>query len=72
LRIGSVLVEGGSNLLQQFIDAGLWDEIYRGVSLQRFVEGVAAPVLPAGMAFNASETIGIDRLEWYMTDRRGG
>lgn len=44
-QIQSVLVEGGTILLQQFIDSGLWDEVivYKGdVRLQG---GVKAPVL---------------------------
>ena len=39
---------GGSQLLQSFIDSGLWDEIcveYSGVVLQK---GVKTPVVPAG------------------------
>jgi diaminohydroxyphosphoribosylaminopyrimidine deaminase / 5-amino-6-(5-phosphoribosylamino)uracil reductase len=46
LKIHSVLVEGGSQLLQSFIDAGLWDEarIIKNHGL-RIQDGLAAPVL---------------------------
>lgn len=43
LGICSILVEGGSHLLQQFIDAQLHDEIYRFVGKMNFGKGVAAP-----------------------------
>lgn len=46
LNIQSVLVEGGAQLLQSFIDAQLWDEarVITNTSLQ-IGEGLAAPVL---------------------------
>ena len=45
-KIISVLIEGGTQLLQSFIDAGLWDEarIFKGTVL--FGDGVKAPVMP--------------------------
>ena len=45
-NIISVLIEGGTQLLQTFIDAGLWDEvrIFTGTTL--FGDGVKAPVIP--------------------------
>jgi diaminohydroxyphosphoribosylaminopyrimidine deaminase/5-amino-6-(5-phosphoribosylamino)uracil reductase len=64
-KIGSVLVEGGQNLLQQFLDAGLWDEIYRAVSPQTFGAGKPAPWLAPHLVPAAVETIGSDRVEWY-------
>lgn len=44
-EIQSVMVEGGANLLGQFIDAGLWDEarIFRGY--RNFGAGLKAPEL---------------------------
>jgi diaminohydroxyphosphoribosylaminopyrimidine deaminase/5-amino-6-(5-phosphoribosylamino)uracil reductase len=44
-EIQSVMVEGGANLLGQFIDAGLWDEarIFRGY--RNFGSGLKAPEL---------------------------
>lgn len=44
--IQSLLVEGGSTLLQSFIDAGLWDEACAEVSPLRLGDGVPAPVMP--------------------------
>lgn len=44
--IHSVLVEGGSKLLQSIISAGMWDEAHIEVSEQNLCKGVVAPVLP--------------------------
>lgn len=43
----SLLVEGGSRLLQAFIDAGLWDEAIVEESPVRLGDGVSAPLMPA-------------------------
>jgi diaminohydroxyphosphoribosylaminopyrimidine deaminase / 5-amino-6-(5-phosphoribosylamino)uracil reductase len=65
LKIGSILVEGGRNLTQQFLDAGIWDEIYRAVSPQTFEKGTLAPKIAAAHSPQIIETVGVDRLEWY-------
>lgn len=44
----SLLVEGGTRLLQPFIDAGLWDEAFVEHSPLRLGSGVAAPRFPSG------------------------
>ena len=44
--IQSLLVEGGRELLQSFIDAGLWDEARIETAPIRLAEGVKAPTLP--------------------------
>jgi len=44
-NIQSVMVEGGSQTLQQFIDAGLWDEAFVFRSAQSFGKGIPAPVI---------------------------
>ncbi len=47
LKLQSVIVEGGSLLLQSFIDAGLWDEIRVITNNHLLVqEGIWAPELP--------------------------
>jgi len=46
LNIQSVLVEGGAQLLQSFIDAGIWDEARVIINpALTIADGVAAPVL---------------------------
>jgi len=47
LKLQSVIVEGGSLLLQSFIDAGAWDEIRTITNNELLVqEGIWAPELP--------------------------
>ena len=43
LKVQSLLVEGGSILLQSFIDEGLWDEAYIETSPIYLKEGIRAP-----------------------------
>ena len=44
-KIHSVLVEGGAQLLNSFIEKGCWDEAYVEVAPVRIAEGVPVPVL---------------------------
>ena len=49
LEIQSVIIEGGRYTLQQFIDAGLWDEAFRIRNPNlKFGQGTGAPVLHGG------------------------
>lgn len=50
-QLQSLLVEGGSRLLQSFIDAGLWDEIVVEESSQILGNGVKAPILSAQIPY---------------------
>lgn len=43
--VTSVMVEGGTQVLQQLIDAGVWDEARIEVSPRRVGQGTAAPVI---------------------------
>ena len=43
--VQSLIVEGGRQVLQEFIDAGLWDEVLRFIGKPTFGAGVAAPIL---------------------------
>lgn len=52
LRISSVLIEGGANLLQQVLDAGCYDEVVRLQGKGEIGQGVAGPVLPRDYAFD--------------------
>lgn len=62
-NLQSVIVEGGRQTLQMFIDAGLWDEarVFRGKAV--FGEGTPAPVLAAQAA--TQQTILDDQLILY-------
>lgn len=44
-KVQSLLVEGGSTLLQSFIDSGTWDEAYIERAPLRLENGVEAPVI---------------------------
>lgn len=44
-KIQSVIVEGGAQSLQTFIDAGLWDEARIFISSQTFETGIKSPAL---------------------------
>lgn len=62
-KIGSILVEGGSFLLQKFISENLWDEarVFTGNNL--FGEGIKAPELNA-IRIETQDIIG-DRLDLF-------
>lgn len=62
-KIQSLIIEGGSLVLHQFIQSGLWDEARVFTSQNKFESGIPAPVLNP----NPSETlsIGTDRLNIY-------
>jgi diaminohydroxyphosphoribosylaminopyrimidine deaminase/5-amino-6-(5-phosphoribosylamino)uracil reductase len=44
--IGSVLVEGGTSLINQFLEANLWDEARVGISPKVFGKGIEPPLMP--------------------------
>lgn len=41
--IHSLIVEGGTNILQQFIDENLWNEAYQIIGNKTFIKGIPAP-----------------------------
>lgn len=62
-RIQSVMVEGGSQTLQFFIDSQLWDEARVFVSPRSFGKGIQAPVLKGNLFHD--EFVMNDRLMIY-------
>ncbi len=67
----SLIVEGGKQLLQSFIDGGLWDEAHVYTGDKFFNNGVLAPDLKGSPVKN--EIIGKDFLQIYrnpITDRK--
>jgi len=62
-KIQSLIVEGGSNVLSQFLDGGLWDEARVFTGKENFGAGISAPTLNQ----NPTETlhIGEDLLTVY-------
>lgn len=58
-KIQTLLVEGGCCLLQSFLDAGLWDEIYIEHATFPLHQGVEAPHVPSGHLSDISFRDGI-------------
>jgi diaminohydroxyphosphoribosylaminopyrimidine deaminase/5-amino-6-(5-phosphoribosylamino)uracil reductase len=67
-KIGSLIVEGGSQVLHGLIETGLWDEARVFRSEQLFHDGIAAPRLPEEQLAarkHVSTLSGTDRLDIY-------
>ncbi len=64
LQVISVLVEGGLFTLEQFIKAGMWNEIYRFTGSMRMEGGIPAPSL--SWVPSVVEQIGNDQLEIFV------
>lgn len=62
-KIQSLIVEGGSRVLTQFIENGLWDEARVFTGKTQFGAGIPAPILNQNLA--ESLTIGEDMLNIY-------
>jgi diaminohydroxyphosphoribosylaminopyrimidine deaminase/5-amino-6-(5-phosphoribosylamino)uracil reductase len=62
-NIQSVIVEGGAQTLQLFIEANLWDEARVFTSPRAFGEGIGAPSLKGKIG--AQQNIDSDRLEYF-------
>ncbi|MFC3826931.1 MULTISPECIES: bifunctional diaminohydroxyphosphoribosylaminopyrimidine deaminase/5-amino-6-(5-phosphoribosylamino)uracil reductase RibD [Niastella] len=66
LKIQSVLVEGGAQLLQSFIDEGAWDEIRVITNNEQVVgQGLPAPRLQSGQLLH-QETFYSDTLHYFV------
>jgi diaminohydroxyphosphoribosylaminopyrimidine deaminase/5-amino-6-(5-phosphoribosylamino)uracil reductase len=66
MNIQSILVEGGSKLLQSFIDEDMWDEARTITNTSLIVEqGLTAPVLKNYIA-SSTENIFTDRVDVYL------
>lgn len=60
--ITSLMVEGGHQTLQRFIDSNLYDEIRVETSPQMLHAGIKAPILPDGIKIVDSHTSGQNRI----------
>jgi diaminohydroxyphosphoribosylaminopyrimidine deaminase / 5-amino-6-(5-phosphoribosylamino)uracil reductase len=67
-----LLVEGGRATLSRFLQAGAWNEIRVITSMKSFDQEseqiVHAPLLPATAIMRQSQTLGKDRIEWFVKD----
>lgn len=61
----SLIVEGGANVLQQFIDQDLWDEIRVETAPFTIAEGVKAPSLPTNTRLYKEEEYDNNIICWY-------
>lgn len=68
--IQSLLVEGGSLLLQSFIDADLWDEAYVETAPIELGDGVPAPQLPNGCTSQQEHCFGHIRTHYENLHKR--
>lgn len=61
--IHSVIIEGGRETLQSFIDLNLWDEARVFIGECKLKAGISAPVLPVKPFLE--EKVSTDALRWY-------
>ncbi len=62
----TLLVEGGAVVLQQFLDAGCWDEIRVIENPRRLGAGVPAPKVPPTAGVRELFPVGSDRVNVYL------
>ncbi len=67
-KITSLMVEGGSTLLQRFIDADLFDELRIETSPIEIKTGVAAPALPTGVRLYHKQIIRNNLINRYLKE----
>jgi diaminohydroxyphosphoribosylaminopyrimidine deaminase/5-amino-6-(5-phosphoribosylamino)uracil reductase len=60
-NLESLIIEGGASILQQFIDANIWDEARIFTGKTSFKNGIKAPILDGKTI--REETIENDQLE---------
>jgi diaminohydroxyphosphoribosylaminopyrimidine deaminase/5-amino-6-(5-phosphoribosylamino)uracil reductase len=68
MDIQSVIIEGGANLLSQFITAGLWDEARVFRSATSWQEGIQAPNIQG--VIETQVDVGKDRLSIYKNSKQ--
>lgn len=62
--VQSLLVEGGGQTLQSFIDRGLWDEAWEEIAATRLGSGVPAPRMPFGADMDVTSCWGVPVAHW--------
>lgn len=63
MDVQSIIIEGGAQVLNSFIEAGLWDEARVFVSPQCWGAGIAAPELPK--LCYSQQKVGSDTLKYF-------
>lgn len=59
-ELQTLLVEGGSQTLQTFIDAGIWDEMVVEKSACKLHSGIKAPAINSKIAYTTKKHFGVD------------
>ncbi|MCR5131264.1 MAG: bifunctional diaminohydroxyphosphoribosylaminopyrimidine deaminase/5-amino-6-(5-phosphoribosylamino)uracil reductase RibD [Prevotella sp.] len=67
-QLQSLIVEGGRQTLQSFLDRGLWDEIRVETGCVDCQEGTRSPLLPSGLKPSATETYDNNTIAHYYKD----
>lgn len=67
-QLQSLIVEGGRQTLQSFIDKGLWDEIRIETSPKQVNGGTPAPTLPNNARFVETRNFGPNTITYYRPD----
>lgn len=62
--IQSLLVEGGAQTIQSFIDRGLWDEAREELSTRTLGCGVPVPKMPVGVVRRSEQQFGVTINRW--------
>lgn len=62
--VQSLLVEGGAETLQSFINRGLWDETWVELSDKRLESGVPEPKMPSGVCLAPVQAFGATLLHY--------
>ncbi len=65
-EVQSILIEGGAQLINSFLDSKLWDEARVFTGIKQFKSGLIAPVL--NKEPNTSLLFGEDHLDFYVND----
>lgn len=64
-NVQSLLVEGGGQTLQAFIDRGLWDEAHEELSALQLGSGVPVPRMPIGVLHTVDQHWGVGYNHYY-------
>jgi diaminohydroxyphosphoribosylaminopyrimidine deaminase / 5-amino-6-(5-phosphoribosylamino)uracil reductase len=67
-KIQSVIIEGGAQTLQLFMEAGLWDEARVFTSTRSFGEGISAPIIQGNL--QSEQDVFGDQLRWILKNRK--
>jgi len=62
-QVGALMVEGGAQLIRQFLAEQLWDEARVLIGQKDLPEGIPAPLIPGRLFQQAF--LGNDQVQWY-------